>query len=98
MSLPTLPEVEKLQTALHEKAKRAPDFRVDSLYDKVSRQDVLWVASRRCLINGGAAGIDGRTFENIEAYGPRRWLDELAEAPRELCSRDSTRHKGAAFR
>lgn len=79
MSLPTLPTVEKLQTALHEKAKRSPDFRFYSLYDKVYRKDVLWVAYRRCLINGGAPGIDGQTFEDIEAYGHMRWLDELAE-------------------
>jgi len=79
MSLPTLPTVEKLQTALHEKAKRSPDFRFYSLYDKVYRQDMLYDAYRRCLINGGAAGMDGQTFEDIEAYGARRWLDELAE-------------------
>ena len=79
MSLPTLPTVEKLQTALHEKAKRSPDFRFYSLYEKVYRQDVLWVAYRRCLMNGGAPGIDGQTFEDIEAYGHMRWLDELAE-------------------
>lgn len=79
MSLPTLPKVEKLQTALHEKAKRSPDFRFYSLYDKVFRKDVLWVAYRRCLINGGAPGVDTQTFEDIEAYGAMRWLDELAE-------------------
>jgi len=79
MSLPTLPTVEKLQTALHDKAKRSPDFRFYSLYDKVYRQDMLYDACRRCLINGGAAGMDGQTFEDIEAYGARRWLDELAE-------------------
>lgn len=90
MSLPTRPEVETLQTALHDKAKRAPDFRFSSLYDKVSRKDVLYVAYRRCLINGGAPGVDGQTFEDIEEYGSMRWLDELAEAPRELSSHVSS--------
>lgn len=79
MSLPTLPKVEKLQTALHDKAKRSPDFRFYSLYDKMYRQDVLYVAYRRCLINDGAPGVDGQTFEDIEEYGEARWLDELAE-------------------
>ena len=79
MSLPTLPKVEKLQQALHAKAKQSPGFRFYSLYDKIYRADVLWVAYRRCLINGGAPGVDGRTFEDIEAYGVKRWLDELAE-------------------
>jgi group II intron reverse transcriptase/maturase len=40
---------------------------------------VLWTAYRRCLMNGGAAGVDAQTFEDIEAYGAKRWLDELAE-------------------
>ena len=35
---------------------------------------------RRCRrINGGAPGVDGQTFADIEAYGEDRWLDELAE-------------------
>jgi group II intron reverse transcriptase/maturase len=79
MSLPTLPKVQKLQDTLHAKAKESPDFRFYALYDKVYRDDVLWVAHRRCLINGGAAGIDGQTFEDIEAYGVKKWLGELAE-------------------
>jgi len=79
MSLPTLPKVETLQTALHDKAKRSSNFRFYSLYDKVFRQDVLYVAYQRCLINGGVAGVDSQTFENIEEYGRMRWLDELAE-------------------
>ena len=29
--------------------------------------------------NGGAPGVDGQTFEDIEKYGVDQWLDELAE-------------------
>src|SRR5580704_6263660 len=79
MSLPTLPKVQKLQEALHAKAKGSPEYRFYALYDKVYRGDVLWVAYRRCLINDGAAGIDGQTFEDIERYGVPKWLGELAE-------------------
>ena len=79
MSLPTLPTVEKLQKALHVKAKESPNFRFYSLYDKVYRADVLWTAYRRCRHNDGAAGVDGQTFEDIEKYGLKRWLSELAE-------------------
>jgi len=79
MSLPTLESVQKLQTALHAKAKGEPPFRFYVLYDKVYRKDVLWTAWRRCLVNGGAPGVDGQSFENIEAYGVMKWLEELAE-------------------
>src|SRR5690242_15205812 len=65
--------------ALHDKAKEAPNFRFYALYDKVYRKDVLAFAYERCKANGGAAGVDGQTFEDIEAYGQERWLDELAQ-------------------
>jgi len=41
MSLPPPPTVEKLQTALHTKAKGSPDYRFYALNDKVYRRDVL---------------------------------------------------------
>lgn len=79
MVLPTLESVQKLQQALHAKAKGNSQFRFYTLYDKVYRKDVLWTAWRRCRRNGGAPGVDGQTFADIEAYGPMKWLGELAE-------------------
>ncbi len=71
--------VEKLQATLHAKAKGSPNYRFYALYDKVYRSDVLEQAYRICRENGGAEGVDGQTFEDIEAYGRRRWLDGLTE-------------------
>jgi group II intron reverse transcriptase/maturase len=79
MSLPTLDTVQKLQTALHAKAKGEPKFRFYALYDKVYRKDVLRTAWQRCLVNQGAPGVDGQTFADIEKYGVGKWLEELAE-------------------
>jgi RNA-directed DNA polymerase len=79
MSLATPTSVQKLQTALHAKAKESPSFRFYALYDKVYREDVLAFAYECCKANGGTAGVDDQTFEDIEAYGVKRWLDELAQ-------------------
>jgi retron-type reverse transcriptase len=79
ISLATPESIQKLQTALHDKAKKSSDFRFYSLYDKVYRKDVLSYAYSCCKVNGGAAGADNQTFEDIEAYGAERWLDELTQ-------------------
>ena len=79
MSLVPPPKVGKLQETLHAKAKRAPTYRFYALYDKVYRADVLWHAYQCCRANDGSAGVDGQTFEDIEAYGTLKWLGELAE-------------------
>jgi len=79
MSLTTPLSVQKLQTALHDKAKESPDLRFHALYDKVYRRDILAFAYQCCKANGGAEGVDGQTFEHIEEYGAERWLDELAQ-------------------
>jgi RNA-directed DNA polymerase len=79
MSLPTPESVQKLQTALHAKAKESSQFRFYALYDKVYRKDILAFAYACCKANGGAAGVDHQRFEDIEAYGEERWLDELAQ-------------------
>ena len=90
-------KVEKLQTALHAKAKRSPDYRFHQLYDKVYRADVLWFAHRRCRFNDGAAGVDGLTFDDIEAYGVKRWLGELAEELRNEDVSSRVRSVGCRF-
>ena len=79
MSLATPENVQKLQMALHDKAKKSPNFRFYALYDKVYRKDVLTFAYACSKANGGAAGVDGQTFEDIEAYGVERWLNELTQ-------------------
>jgi group II intron reverse transcriptase/maturase len=82
VSLQPPEKTRKLQAALHAKAKGTPSYRFYLLYDKVYREDVLAHAYERCKAKGGAAGVDGQSFEDIEAYGVERWLAELAEALR----------------
>jgi group II intron reverse transcriptase/maturase len=80
MDLPTPTRtVEKLQTSLHAKAKTEPTYRFYTLWDKVCRKDVLDVAYQRCRQNGGAPGVDGESFEQIEGRGLEAWLGNLRE-------------------
>jgi group II intron reverse transcriptase/maturase len=83
VSLTPPPKVQKLQTTLHAKAKESPGYRFYRLYDKVYRRDILEFAYLRCWSNEGAPGVDGQTFDDIEAYGRDRWLDELTTELRE---------------
>src|ERR1043165_110839 len=79
MSLAPTLTVKKLQEALQAKAKSAPTYRFYALYDKMYRNDVLEHALARCRENRGAPGVDGQTFEDIEAYDEEKWLGELAQ-------------------
>ena len=78
MNLSTPETVRKLREALHAKAKGEPGYRFYALYDKLYRKDILTFAYQCCKANGGAAGVDGQGFEEIERYGVERWLGELA--------------------
>ncbi len=80
LSTPT--SVQKLQMALHAKAKAEPGFRFYALYDKISRDDVLAQAWAQCRSNKCAPGVDGQDFADVETCGVQRWLGELALALR----------------
>jgi RNA-directed DNA polymerase len=82
-NLSTPKSVQKLQKALHAKAKAEAGYRFYALYDKISREDILAHAYAQCRSNKGAPGVDGQDFADIEAYGIERWLGELALALRE---------------
>jgi retron-type reverse transcriptase len=82
-NLTTPKSVQKLQMALHAKAKAEAGYRFYALYDKISREDILAHAYAQCRSNKGAPGVDGQDFADIEAYGLQRWLGELALALRQ---------------
>jgi len=82
-NLSTPESVQKLQRALHAKAKTEAGYRFYALYDKIHREDILVHAYAQCRSNKGSPGVDGQDFADIEAYGVERWLGELAIALRE---------------
>jgi RNA-directed DNA polymerase len=82
-NLSTPLNVQKLQAALHAKAKSSDRYRFYALYDKIHRQDILAHAWAQCRSNRGAPGVDRQDFADIEAYGVERWLAELSLSLRE---------------
>jgi RNA-directed DNA polymerase len=47
------------------------------LYDKICREDILHHAYALARANAGAPGVDGITFEQIDASGRGAWLAGL---------------------
>jgi RNA-directed DNA polymerase len=79
MSLTTPEKIRSLQRKLYVKAKAEPAFRFYLLYDKIHRADILLHAYRLARANAGAPGVDGMTFDEIEAQGLEAWLAGLRE-------------------
>jgi len=73
MSLATPEKIRTLQRKLYCKAKAEPTFRFYLLYDKICREDILAHAYALARANGGAPGVDGTTFGQIEAAGLDGW-------------------------
>ena len=77
MVLTTPDAIRTLQRKLYGKAKTEPGYRFYLLYDKVWRADILRHAYNLARANKGAPGVDGVTFEQIEAAGLEDWLDGI---------------------
>jgi len=82
-NLSTPESVQKLQKALHAKAKAEAGYRFYALYDKISRDDILAHAYAQCRSNKGARVWMDRTSRTSKRMGLQRWLGELALALRQ---------------
>ena len=66
-----------LRRRIYRKAKAEPAWRFWGLYVHVCKLETMREAYRLAKQNDGAPGIDGATFEAIEADGLEAWLQQL---------------------
>ena len=86
--------LQELRRRIYWKAKSEKAHRFWGIFVHVTRKETLEEAYRTAKRNGGAAGIDGQTFEAIETvgldgynkpFGPIRALDDLHVQMRANC-------------
>lgn len=66
-----------LQRKLYLAAKKDRKRKFHALYDRIYRTDILYRAWKEVSQNGGSAGIDGVTIDDIREKGVQEFLDEL---------------------
>jgi len=71
--------LQDLRRRIYRKAKAEPAWRFWGLYVHVCKLETLREAYRLAKQNNGAPGIDGVTFEAIEAEGLEAWLQRLRD-------------------
>jgi RNA-directed DNA polymerase len=75
--------VQLLQRKLYLKAKQEKNFGFYVLYDKIFLHYILLESWKRVKANGGSAGVDGVTIEDIERNGVEEFLNRLSEELRQ---------------
>ena len=76
--------LQEVRRRIYSKAKTEKHWKFWGLYCHISKKEVLEEAYRLAKANGGAPGIDGKSFEDIEAEGVDGFLEGIRQ---ELLSR-----------
>jgi RNA-directed DNA polymerase len=71
--------LQDLRRRIYVKAKAEPSWRFWGLYVHVCKRETLWEAYQLAKRNDGAPGVDGVTFEQVEAAGVRGFLEQIRE-------------------
>jgi RNA-directed DNA polymerase len=71
--------LQDLRRRIYVKAKAEPSWRFWGLYVHVCKTETLRAAYEMAKQNDGAPGVDGVTFEAIEAQGVKALLEQLRD-------------------
>jgi len=69
--------LQDLRRGIYVKAKADPSWRFWGLYVHVCKMETLQEAYAMAKRNNGAPGIDGVTFEDIEAQGAEQFIEQI---------------------
>jgi len=69
--------MQDLRRRIYVKAKAEPSWRFWGLYVHVCKMETLCEAYKLAKQNNGAPGMDGVTFEQVEAEGARSFLEKI---------------------
>jgi group II intron reverse transcriptase/maturase len=75
----SIDKTRELQRKLYLAAKRSRERRFHALYDRIFRPDILWRAWEEVRRNGGSAGVDGTTIEDVEQEGVAQFLSQIGQ-------------------
>ena len=77
--IPPQDKSRELQRKLYRAAKRQRNRRFHALYDRIFRPDILRQAWEEVRRNGGSAGQDGVSIEDVEKEGVEQFLREIEQ-------------------
>jgi RNA-directed DNA polymerase len=72
-------DLQELRRRIYRKAKAEKTWRFWGLYVHVTRVETLRVAYQEAKANDGAPGLDGMSFEEIEAQGVEKFLAAIRQ-------------------
>ncbi len=71
--------LQELRRRIYSKAKTEKNWKFWGLYCHISKKEVLRESYRLSKANRGAAGIDGKSFEDIEKEGVEGFLEGIRQ-------------------
>src|SRR4030067_1929015 len=71
--------LQELRRRIYRKAKSEKEHRFWGIFVHVTKIEVLAEAYRQAKRNGGAPGIDGQTFEDVDSAGVAAFLQSIRD-------------------